>query len=408
MPAIAVFVLVFAIFWWAGRRTDPQQTGGLMVLVWVVLFVVFAGNRFNGSDWINYKIVFENLSGSRGIIDGISESPFEWLYSLLMWILGQIGLPYQSTVIATALINVAALMALLRSIAPHHPAKIVAFIFLVEGWMLYHEQLRQSLGISLVILSLLAYLNERRISALLLWILAIGCHTSAAIAPLLLFLVERIRRNDNLPITVPMAALFGVGLFLAVSTALEVVRLGILPSILTQRIGLKLELYDEHPVFGASVFTAGMIAYGIGFLLLLSIRDEVRRRQEFWFSLAWSAALLWAVLGPLLRTQSILLRFEHYLLIFLPVAMGLALRSDRNITPAIQGWLAPLFIVFAFTFPLRTFLHPEHLVWTLDYENAIIQPLLGIELEDEDVRRALICANLLFFENDFCPRYAFN
>ena len=115
---------------------------------------------------------------------------------------------------------------------------------------------------------------------------------------------------------------------------------------------------------------------------------------------------MWSLLGPLLRTEAILIRFEHYLLVFLPLTFGLLLQRPKSTTTAQKAPDMLLVAIFAMTFPLRVFLNPENVVWTLNYQNTLIYGLTNTELDDDDFRQTLICANLALFDNDFCGRDA--
>ena len=403
MLAIVVFALTFLLLWLADGPDGETARGRLRWMVWLVPLLLLAGNRYNGADWINYKRAFDALASVPSALDATIESPFEWLFSLLLWVIGRAGLPYEVVIAVIGVFNTAALMRVLRCVAADYPARTLALLLLVEGWTLYHEQLRQSVAVTLCLLALLASQRRGWVAALLLWIAATGFHSSALIAPLLLVLARQTRQADNRPMSLTRVVLIGAGAFLLIVSMLRLIRQGMLPIAGLDRLQNKLELYEEHDVFGGALFTAGMVAYAIGFLLLLAVRGRVAERQEFWLSLSWTAAILWAVLGPALRSQAILIRFEHYLLIFLPLAFGLL--WQRNMTASWPRKIGSLvFCLFAATFPLRVFLHPENLVWSLDYQNTLVYGALSLELEDETLRETLICANLALFDNDFCGR----
>ena len=403
MPAIAAFALCFLLLWLADSPATDKGRQRVRWLIWAAPMLLLAGNRFNGADWINYKRAFETLSGEVSALDGVLASPFEWLFSLLLWAIGQTGLPYEAVVAVIGVFNALALTHIIRQLAPDFPARTMALVLLVEGWTLYHEQLRQSVAVTLGLLSLLAAHRGSWLRTAVLWIAATGFHSSAVIAPIWLLLMRQVRRSDNQPMRLTQVLMLGAVAFAVIAGGLTLLRQGLLPIAGLDRLQTKLELYQEHDVFGGALFTAGMVAYALGFLVLMAVRRRVVARGDFWLSFAWTAAILWTVLGPALRTQAILIRFEHYLLIFMPLALGLLLQRDDE-----RGWgrraRTLVFCVFAATFPLRVFLHPENLVWSLDYQNTVVFNALSIELEDADLREALICANLALFDNDFCGR----
>ena len=404
MIAILVFAVAFALLWWADAGAIDGRRGPLAWLSWLVPFVLFAGNRYNGADWINYKSGFETLAGIASPVEAIASSPFEWLVSLLMWALGRLGAPYEAFVFTIGTFSVFGLQSIFRGIGISLPGKTFALLMLIEGWTLYHEQLRQSVAVTLCLMALIDTRRNAWLRAIFLWIAATGFHGSAFIAPMLLFLATHIHRKGNRPATVTWTIVSAGGLFLIIAASLAVLRQGLIPGL--ERIQNKLVLYEEHAVFGGALFTAGLLGYVIGLALLLRVRKAVEARTEFWLSLCWSAALMWSLLGPLLRTEAILIRFEHYLLIFLPLTFGLLLPSP---TPAVGPSRAPgmlLVAIFAMTFPLRVFLNPENVVWTLNYQNTLIYGLTNTELDDDDFRQTLICANLALFDNDFCGRDA--
>lgn len=403
MIAIGVFLVVFALLWLADTPASERARRRLSWLIWLVPLLLLAGNRFNGADWINYKRSFDTLAGVGSPIDAMVDSPLEWLFSLLLWAVGQAGLPYEAVVVVIGVFNTAALLYILRGIQVECRGKTMALLLLVEGWTLYHEQLRQSVAVTLCLLALMAVLKHRWLSALLLWFAATGFHSSAVVAPLLLLLAQQTRRSGNQPMSLSRVIIIGVAAFAVISSLLALVRQGMLPFAGLDRLQTKLQLYEEHDVFGGTLFTAGLLAYALGFVVLMSVRKTVAQRREFWLSMCWTAAILWSVLGPLLRTQAILIRFEHYLLIFVPLAFGLLLTHASKV-----GWRQRLttvvLCVFAATFPMRVFLSPENVVWTLNYQNMLLYSVLDLELEDETLRETLICANLALFDNDFCGR----
>lgn len=403
MPAAAVFLLVFLLLWASDRSVQKAPRPYWQAIVWLMLAVFLAGNRFNGADWINYKHAFETLATNASAIDGMADSPFEWLFSLMLWVIGRAGLPYEAVVIVVGVFNSVGLVHLLRHTSVEQRNRALALLLLIEGWTLYHEQLRQSVAVTLCLLALLRLLEHRRLAALLLWIAATGFHSSAVVAPLFVLLVRGIQRADNRPISLTRAIVLSVLAFVVISGLFEAVREGLIPIAGLDRLRNKLELYEEHDVFGGTLFTAGLLGYLLGFLLLMPARRLVEERRDFWLSLSWSSALLWTLLGPLLRTQAILIRFEHYLLVFLPLALALVLEQlpPHSFRRAVS---AAALSLFAATFPLRVFLNPENIVWSLDYQNYIVSSTLGLDLVDEDLRETLICANLALFDNDFCGR----
>ncbi len=417
MPAIIVFAAVLLVFWLADGRAAGRTGAMAGAAIAVVTLVLLAGNRFNGADWINYKHAFDTLASTPGAVDAMVDSPFEWLFSLLLWAVGQAGLPYEATVFVIGVFNTWALLRVLRAMGVDSPGRTMALLMMIEGWTLFHEQLRQSVAVSLCLLAMLGALRGHWGSAALLWVAAMGFHSSAVIAVGWLPLARQVQRNANRPVSLVWAVLLGILAFGVISGGLALVRDGLLPLPGIDRLKNKLELYEEHDVFGGALFTAGMLGYAVGFVLLMATRRIVLERREFWLSTSYSFAVLWAVLGPLLRTEAILIRFEHYLLIFLPLAFGLLYARPAAVSPAAlpaapatpprprpSFVLSGLIVIFAVTFPLRVFVNPENVVWSLDYQNDLVFPALGLELEDDTVRETLVCANLALFDNDFCGR----
>jgi len=404
MIAILVFAAAFALLWWADAGAVDGRRGPLAWLSWLVPFVLFAGNRYNGADWINYKAGFEMMAGIASPVEAVAASPFEWLVSLLMWALGRLGASYEAFVFVVGTFSVFGLQSIFRRIGVSSPGKTFALLMLIEGWTLYHEQLRQSVAVTLCLLALIDTRRGAWLRAICLWIAATGFHSSAFIAPMLLFLAGHIHRKGNRPVTVAWTILSAGSLFLIIAASLAVLRQGLIPGL--DRIQNKLVLYEEHDVFGGALFTAGLLGYAIGLGLLLRVRKAVEARAEFWLSLCWSASVMWSLLGPLLRTEAILIRFEHYLLVFLPLTFGLLLQRPKSTTTAQKAPDMLLVAIFAMTFPLRVFLNPENVVWTLNYQNTLIYGLTNTELDDDDFRQTLICANLALFDNDFCGRDA--
>ncbi len=373
------------------------------VQLWSIFFIlsmVWGGNHYNGSDWLNYVANFNTLS-QLPLPEAMSESPFELGFTFLLWVTGKAALNYWVVVAAIGMFNAYALCRLLAASDIRDPGPAAAFLFLVEGWILYQEQLRQSIAVSLVILAILETLRRRYIVAGALVLFGATMHGTALFGLLLIHLTAEIARRNGEPppplTTVMWAAATGFAtLFILVLT-----QLGVFYTVGLDRIGTKLDTYQGDSTYGTSLFTAGTLAYAVCVPLLLVSYPIIKRERKELASLAWSAALFWCVAGPFFRVFAVFIRFEHYLLVLMPLAFFVYQRQEPS-DRMVARWLSVAALLYASTFSIRQFLQPENFAWSRNYQNAVVNTVLLLPLTDVQSREQEICEGSADYGANLC------
>jgi hypothetical protein len=364
-----------------------------------VLFLIFAGNRFNGLDWINYLDIYNAMPGI-SLANGLLLSPFETLFSTLMWTCASMSLSYGWFVAAIATVNVAALAFVTARSRNIEPTFCLAVLLLIEGWTLYHEQLRQAVAVSLCLVGAWWLVRGHRWRFVGAVLIASGFHITALFALSLAILDYRIKHTKRaLSVTeaLVLAGVLAAGvwsvLFFADLNGFAIIGLGSIQD--------KFTAYRQSGIYGASLFNAGLIAYPLGFVALLVAGHRCRETADPWLAFAWSAALLWCVLGPVFRSMAILIRLEHYLLIFLPFAV--AVSEIQQLSTYGNYLLRKSFaLLFAATFFVRIAISEEYRGWIGSYYNVFLESLSSRPLPRADDRAYNICKYLGVEANVSC------
>lgn len=369
------------------------------LFLFVILFVVFGGNWLNGADWLNYLSAYNDLAFTNAFT-ALYAGQFEWLFSFVMYLFSAAGLKYNYFVGFVALINVSCILLLFNLLKVKNKETVLVLLFLVEGWTLYHEQLRQSLAVTIGLLAVYLYVERRVWLSCFFIFIAMGFHSTAFFLFFILFIAQKVMSNDARPLSVLW--IFGVSVIFGISMMLMllVADLGILKILGFDRLQSKFNMYKDDSVYGGGLFNFGLLAYALGFALLMQCRKFIFEQRNNWASIAWSCAMLWCLLGPWLRTFSIMLRFEHYLLVFFPFIVGVY--GGRNVIKISNFVRVLCFSIFLLTFSVRILISPTHKVWLDDYQNVFFSALRGVELISVEDRRAYVCENLRDVGNDFC------
>lgn len=375
------------------------------IFFFLILFVIWGGNRFNGADWINYINVYDAFSEEDNILNVFYSGRFEWLFSIWMWIFSRVEIPYEGFVASIALVNISCILWVIKKVRVESIGLCLMALFLIEGWTLYHEQLRQAIALSICLVAAVHYLDNRKWLAYFLVVLSTGFHSSAFFALLFFYVIHRVSQRKNLPLSlreIILASLIIVG---SVGVVVMAIKLGALNLMGLSRLQEKFEYYQMDELSGSSLINAGLIAYLLGFCILLWYQEAVFRQRVAWLSFAWSMAVLWCFLGPWLRIFAIFTRFEHYLIIFIPFAICIYSDSvDQNVKQITQRTFVML--LFAATFFFRIALNPEHQIWVLNYQNIFVNSIFNISLDDVGIRKDEICENFARYENNFCGEYS--
>lgn len=365
-----------------------------------VLLIIFGGNRFNGADWLNYLAEYNRISEFSDISKVIFESNFEVIFTLFMWFFARLGADYEYFVFFIALLNVFCIIWLINSLNIKNAPFVLIIFILIDGWTLYHEQLRQSIAVTFTLMAVYFYINSYKKSAYLLIFLAMGFHTSAIFGFFALYISRLVLNNNGEALRITKVAFFVIITIVLGILFLYVVRSGVLGGLGFARLQDKVLFYGSDGVYGSSLFNAGLLAYILGFLGLMIVRPLVIGRPVLWLSISWTLALLWCFFGPFLRSISILIRFEHYMVVFFPFVIGVYFDASRY---DFRRLLSSLYIfLFGTTFLIRILINPTHQVWVDNYQNIFLNQITGYKLDDVESRRLEICTQLDFVGNDFC------
>ncbi|MEO6922095.1 MAG: EpsG family protein [Collimonas sp.] len=375
------------------------------IFFFLILLVIWGGNRFNGADWINYINVYRGFNDENSILNVIYLGRFEWLFSIWMWIFSRAGIPYEGFVASIALVNILCLLWVIKKVRIESIGLCLITLFLIEGWTLYHEQLRQAIALSICLVAAVHFLNNRKRLAYFLIVFSTGFHSSAFFSLLFFYVINRVLRRKNAPLSLHEIILTSLAIVSSVGIVVVAMKLGVLNLIGLSRLQEKFEYYETDQLSGSSLINVGMIAYLLGFCILLWYRKTVLRQRVAWLSFAWSMAILWCFLGPWLRIFAIFTRFEHYLIIFIPFAVCVYSSSaDQNVKQIAQRTL--ITILFSATFFIRIALNPEHQIWVLNYQNVFVSLIFDMHLDNVDVRKDVICENFSQYDNNFCGEFS--
>lgn len=395
--AYVFFIACFLVLAVVPRRLALLQA----FAVFVLLSIIWGGSVQNGADWIWYEDDYELIKMSGSFLAAMDSSLFEPGFVGLMYLSGLVGLPYQGFVLLCGAFNSGAWVYFSRNALPGRNVAVTSlFIFLINGWTLYNEQLRQALALSLLLIAYISWERGSRRASLAWIIISAFFHRSALTFIFILALkvyvekgAERWHSAKFVATVIGCIALFVFGLQVIVNSgALSVFSGNVLVD--------KLIIYGEDENFGSSIFSLGMISYLLALFLLAFGYRYVRSSGDDRVKFYWFVSLIWCLTGPLLRTQSILTRFEHYLLPFVPLLLcylWFVKSSARTILLLRAGVL-----IITFSFVGRIFMQPNQAVWLASYQNTFLDHIFGLAESNRDDRKLDICENLRENDSPFC------
>lgn len=409
MVSAVLFHSVIVVLLLIGGALESNKTVSRRRIVFYFIVLVFAwgGNKFNGSDWMNYLTAYHDVSAVDSMQVVLATAQFEWLFTLWMWVFGSNEFPYEAFVFSVAVVNTSCLLWFLTKVDVRRWGWLLATLFLILGWSIYQEQLRQSLAISFLFPFYIFVARRRFLPALLMLVLATGFHSTAIFGLTVAAVILLIQHRKGVPPTLKQLVVASLMFASVVLVYHGAGRFGVFSMIGLRGLQAKYNYYLTDDVYGQSLLNLGMLAYLIGFCILWAARRRRKDNMPFWYSVAWTAAMLWCLIGPWLRTTAILIRLEWYLLAFLPFAVA-AYGSDpiyprmvvetRRAMGVMGGWL------LAATFMGRVLISPEYEPWVDNYQNiflGIFSDSHDLRYGEEDFRREEICSNLKLY-NNFC------
>lgn len=369
-------------------------------IIFLTLFFIFGGSHFNGADWINYTNVYDKLNETRWL-DVWSSPPFEILFSLTAKLFSSNDLDYQLFIAIIALFNLILLIYLAYKVKVKNISLLFLMIFLIQGWSLFQEQIRQSIAVVICLFSVYQYFKLNTKNAFVLVFIAIGFHTSAIFGLLYLYVASKIASADGAPLSMRNFG-FVIGfLVLAMASLVIFTKVISFESILPTLWWQKLNYYINDEISSSSLLNFGLLAYLIGFFILIARRNYVLACKNKWLSFSWSLSVMWCMVGPFFRVIAIFTRFEHFFIILIPFAFvyyewkNERILVESNFSKIVQ-------IVFALTFTVRLLIQPAQSVWVNDYQNVFAAYFFDIQAEENELRKDRVCDVLLNSGNDFC------
>lgn len=395
--AYIIYILLFVLLIFIPRRLQPLQ----LVLVFTLLLVIWGGSSQNGADWIWYNKYYLAISQSDTFEAASQVSSFETGFVVLMYLCSKVGLEFQYFVYLCAAASSISWLYFVKNITPYVNVALVSLIlFLIDGWTLYNEQLRQAVGISIGLIAFIQWQKGNTKASLLLLVSSVLFHRST-IVMLLFFALERYlkqHRDKWFSLGLSLKILFGV--FAILFGVDFVVSSGFLSLFSGNPLVDKLIAYNVDESYGNTIFSLGMISYLLGLVVLIPSFKLVNSSNNKQLQLCWFITLLWCLVGPILRIQSIFIRFEHFFIIFIPVLLGLLWRLKQPIVNKVV--LNGIIIIFVLSFTFRVLLQPSQLIWVRNYQNDFLNLVSGLENQDVDLRKIDICNNLKENNNNFC------
>jgi hypothetical protein len=376
----------------------------------LLLLFVFAGSIGNGADWIWYYDAYDEMRGAAGWGEALTRSPFEAGFSVLMYGLAASQLPAQSIAITCGTIYAIGWTWFIRTNTPYvSVTSASALLLLVEGWMLFNEQIRQGIAVIVVLAAYVVWLRQMRWTAFGLIVLASLFHRSALFGVILLWLSSRIQVTDSARVIVSYVGSLALALFSAFWLMVAMANLGFL-QLLPAAIEERVLAYLSNDNYNQYVLTWGLLLHIVAVVLSVCALPTVRAVGNKAIFDAWLFSLCWGALGPVLRLNGAFVRFEHYFLIFVPVLCAFLLSQSRASTldtrvPGVKLATIVGLLLCTLLFA-KIMLNPIQQSWVSRYQNAFLFAVTGEAIEPADVRKWRICENLLDHGSDFCTQSA--
>ena len=369
-------------------------------IIFLTLFFVFAGSQFNGADWINYTNVYAQLADTAWA-DVLLNPPFEILFSLLAKFYASNDIEYQFFIASIALFDLCMIFYLAHKLQVKNIFLFSLILFLLQGWTLFQEQIRQSVAVVICLFSVYQYLQLNKKMAYFWILIAMGFHASAVFGFFYIYVAGIVIKNDGMPLTNRHFGTVTIFFVALIGVLIATVKLLPFGAILSGLWLQKLDYYINDESASSSLLNLGLLAYLIGFLLLMDLRKYVVFYNFRWLSFAWSMAMLWCLICPFLRLIAIFTRFEHYFMILIPFAfVSYEYRNQKLFVKS--GIRNIIYASFALTFTVRLLFQPAQSVWVNDYQNIFVNFLFDEQAEQLDLRKERVCNELLDSGNDFC------
>lgn len=279
------------------------------VFALIIYFLAFANNFYNGIDWMHYKSIFEQSFSIDAI--PILLLRYEVLFVGLLHFISIFSHNYQLVVIVIALFNVISLYISINTWKKYNQRPInismfVLLLFLMFGFSLQGEQLRQSLAFAIV----LPYLINIRYISLTKVLVAVSIAALFHVSAIFLFLIVFILKAKPTRILIALVFLVSfIFAFIFNNLTYLIEYLIFLPDLMHRKLFTYVELSGEVKI--------GLFAYldllFIGILLYLYRFDVLRERVPDY---VWFGALIFFLLHIVFYFFPPFQRLNYYLFPF--------------------------------------------------------------------------------------------
>lgn len=194
IPVIFISIMIIGIGATIPLKSTSQNSTNWIVIsnklfaviVPSILLSLIFGLRNNvGVDYPVYKDIFENIS-TNGLRNALIQSPVEWLFTLICYILKFFKLPYYYMFILMAFIPMTFYMLFIRQF-PRQAFVVTYFLFACGIVFWYFNILRQGIAFFILLYST-KYIIHRELPKYIFWVfIASGFHLSSFIFILFYF-----------------------------------------------------------------------------------------------------------------------------------------------------------------------------------------------------------------------------
>lgn len=393
-------LLVFPPLAWLER----SHHRGASILTAALLMFVFCGSVQNGADWIGYINDHSTVAASATLLDAVSDSNFESGFASLSYLIGSFTADNQWLFAVCGMISAIGWVIFIRKNTPRLSVVWASlFLILSEGWVLYNEQIRQAVAVTIGLGAYVRWRRQQRWLALAAVVLATMFHRSAIFELILLWLSSRL--SFDTPLRRVVKYIFGITSLIVAATLLYTMAaaFGII-GYFSEAAAFKASQYLEDETFNHYILTIGLVSNLVGIILVVLSYDAVARSRNKSYFDAWLFTLCWCILSPVMRINGGIVRFEHYFLIFSPVLCVFIFEKAREGGRAHfkLSVAAACGLALSLTFFLRILLNPDQHVWVQRYQNVFVYAIIGKKLEQSEARGYEICSALADSGNQFC------
>ncbi|RQW28146.1 EpsG family protein [Rhodobacteraceae bacterium CH30] len=290
-------------------------------LIGLLLFTLYFGASYPaGYDWIGYFANYNCLTNNQcSDAEGIS---FEIGFNIITYIFGSIG-GYQAIIFTTAIINGVSIFLFSKNF------KNLTFpFFLLSGivaWPLYTEAIRQSIALSIILLGMNSFFQNKKIRFTLFVLTASAFHISALTC--LAFNVFHIKSKPLNTALLLLGLAFPVLIFSASNSPIIIDQILATNSTLFSKLAFYLasENYKPNIVIGLGIIPDISLVIALFFIYKKTSNSTSK-------TLAFKGAIFYIVVAMIIgRSMPVLTRFAWYGIPFLIISLAPAFKGSQYI-----------------------------------------------------------------------------